>query len=392
MRRYPFWGLCAACATLHDIVAFRSTLSVRMPSLVRRLVKRDEGGATWDEEEWKDQAADKIRVPNTIVDLLEEEVGAFVTLCAIKTYKGYLKTFNDELTQKYLTRYGDDEITADGLQIKTLLKRPWVDYFETMIRTDSLEFKVLVRDINGRMIKGVRGMQFNTQLRDRDAPPPPREKKVRHYYIHKLEPRKVASALLTVREDVSAELLEDLRCVHLENEEVRPPEVATSAGRSNNPPSFHPYTCILDATAADQEVCGRLLGQRTGPRRSQPQDVAHGGAGRQLHTHARPHLQGGRGSSHMRRRLSSLSSPCSSASHACTHPYSASHLRRTLPTSPHAWPSLGWRRTAKQIEPLREVPEPSPSPGPRRSPTSSSPPYMPHAPICRTNLTLVHLA
>ena len=179
----------------------------------------------WDgEEEWKEEGSEeKIRMPHIMRDQFQEEVGRFVTVCTIKTYKGYLKNFNDELTQKWLTRFGDDEITADGLSIQTLLKRSWVEYFEEMIRMDPQEFKILVRELNGRGIKGVRGIKFNSGLKDRDAPPSPTIKtpKMKSYYIHKLEPRKIASALLCVREDISNELLVDLKCIALENEEVK---------------------------------------------------------------------------------------------------------------------------------------------------------------------------
>ncbi len=195
-------------------------------SAVTRLqIKKKE--VDWDgEEEWKDEDGTEgqqpIRMSNNMQEQLQEEVGKFVTVCTIKTYKGYLKNFNDELTQKWLTRFGDDEITADGLNIQTLLKRPWVEYFEQMIRMDPQEVKVLVRTLNGRGIKGVRGVKFNSGLNDRETPPSPiKTPKMKSFYIHKLEPRKIASALLCVREDVSSELLADLRCVDLENEEVK---------------------------------------------------------------------------------------------------------------------------------------------------------------------------
>jgi len=285
--------LCFAGAAIN---AFRFSLrSPRPRPFSPRFVKRDEG-ATWDgdeSEEWKDPGGDSssggggVRVPDAILDRLDEEVGGFVTLVAIKTYKTYLKSYNDELTQKFLSRYGDDEVTPDGLSIKTMLKRPWVDYFEKMIRTDALEYKILVRDLNGRgALKGIlRGSAFNAQVKDR--------KRVHHYYIHKLEPRKVASALLTVREDVSTELLADLRCVRLENEEVWQKMCVRMVYNLLTTPLSPPRPlCGPRRCWAGQELRGKLLGPRPRVCRPPPQADAHGGVRRQLDALARPHVQG----------------------------------------------------------------------------------------------------
>jgi hypothetical protein len=87
---------------------------------------------------------------------------------------------------------------------------------------DPQEFRILVCDLNGRGIKGVRGVKFNSALKDRTVSSPPSiTKRTKSFYLHKLEPRKVASALLTVREDISSELLMDLRCITLENDNIK---------------------------------------------------------------------------------------------------------------------------------------------------------------------------
>ena len=185
-------------------------------------VKRKDASAKWeDDDEWKAEDIE-VHIPHSLLTNFEEDVGKFVTVCAIKTYKGYLKNFNDEISQKWLTRFGDDEITPDGLSIKTIVKRPWIDYFETMIKLDPQEFRILVCDLNGRGIKGVRGVKYNTALKDRTVSSPPSiPKRTKSFYLHKLEPRKMASALLTVREDISNELLMDLRCIRMENENIK---------------------------------------------------------------------------------------------------------------------------------------------------------------------------
>ena len=62
-------------------------------------VKRKDASAKWDDDDdWKAEDIE-VHIPQSLLANFEEDVGKFVTVCAIKTYKGYLKNFNDEISQ-----------------------------------------------------------------------------------------------------------------------------------------------------------------------------------------------------------------------------------------------------------------------------------------------------
>ena len=64
--------------------------------------------AEWeaDDEDYDEerQHLDSIRLPPLLREKIEDALGAYVTLSAIKTYKGYLKSFNDDVQQMWLSR------------------------------------------------------------------------------------------------------------------------------------------------------------------------------------------------------------------------------------------------------------------------------------------------
>ena len=61
--------------------------------------KRKDASAQWDDDDdWKAEDIE-VHIPPNLLANFEEHVGKFVTVCAIKTYKGYLKNFNDEISQ-----------------------------------------------------------------------------------------------------------------------------------------------------------------------------------------------------------------------------------------------------------------------------------------------------
>ena len=61
--------------------------------------KRKDASAQWDDDDdWKAEDIE-VHIPPNLLANFEEDVGKFVTVCAIKTYKGYLKNFNDEISQ-----------------------------------------------------------------------------------------------------------------------------------------------------------------------------------------------------------------------------------------------------------------------------------------------------
>jgi len=141
---------------------------------------------------WQDQ-----QLTPSFLDDLDDKLSVMVSAFAINTCSYYFVEFRDEVNEKWMMGFLD--YRKNGFP-----GGKWTSYIEAMIALDKLQVEVLMK-----CSKAV--------LRARRIPA---GANVAMQYHHDVEPRRIAHKILTVREDVSNEIIEDLGCVLTENAEI----------------------------------------------------------------------------------------------------------------------------------------------------------------------------
>jgi len=132
------------------------------------------------------------------IDKLESLIDLLVSTAAIKTVNYYNLEFHNEVDYKFMNKfksYGKDGFTNISP----------AEYLEAMIRSDKRSVKVLLNPPKTYITKSVPAERLNA---------------ARLQYTHMIEPRKVAHQIVTVRDDISGELEQDLICLQCEHEET----------------------------------------------------------------------------------------------------------------------------------------------------------------------------
>ena len=138
-----------------------------------------------------------LKIDDDNMEQLSLGISNIVSRAALNTVSYYMLEFNDEVNEKWMMSFADYNKIG-------FVNDVWTDYIEEMIRTDKIEFQVL--------IKAPKNLR-----RGKSAP---QGNNVMFQYMHELEPRKIANRLITVRQDISEELLNDLGSVLYEHKEV----------------------------------------------------------------------------------------------------------------------------------------------------------------------------
>jgi len=140
------------------------------------------------------------KIDQSIKDNLDNILTAFIADATIKTVSYYMLEFRDEINQRWMVQFGNFSSERDG----SLSDGKWYEYIENMIKMDKHEIQVIMKTPK-------------SFLRGKSNP---EGSNVMVQYEHNIEPRKIAHKILTVREDVSNELITDLGCILLENVEA----------------------------------------------------------------------------------------------------------------------------------------------------------------------------
>lgn len=133
-------------------------------------------------------------LPRDKLDLL---VDVMVSTACMNTVKYYNLEFRNEVDHQFASKfknYGQEGFT----------KCQPSEYIDSMIRSEKQFIKVIMNPPK-RYVTNV---------------PANRLKFARLQYLHTIEPRKVAHQIITVRDDISNEILSDLNCFKLENDEI----------------------------------------------------------------------------------------------------------------------------------------------------------------------------
>eukprot|EP01038_Epipyxis_sp_PR26KG_P004139 gene4139-5893_t len=143
---------------------------------------------------------------------LDHDLGLLVTTCSLNTISYYMLEFHDDVTQRWMIQFSN--YSSNGFK-----EGKWENYLEEMIKTNRQTMIVTMRD-------PMSDMQMRGRRRSKDVPEipeDPRNKNAVSYkvqYSHEIEPRKIAHQILTVREDVSNEIIRDLGSIKIENHEA----------------------------------------------------------------------------------------------------------------------------------------------------------------------------
>lgn len=140
------------------------------------------------------------KIEQSMKDNLDNVLTAFIADATIKTVSYYMLEFRDEINQRWMVQFGNFSYERDG----SLSDGKWYQYIESMIKTDKHAIQVIMKTPKS-FLRGKSSPEGNN---------------VMVQYDHNIEPRKIAHKLLTVREDVSNELISDLGCILLENVEA----------------------------------------------------------------------------------------------------------------------------------------------------------------------------
>jgi len=140
------------------------------------------------------------KIDSNMKESLDNILTAFVGDATLKTVSYYMLEFRDEINQKWMMTFGNFSANKEG----SLSNGKWYEYIESMIKLNKHEIQVIMKPPK-------------SFLRGRSSP---EGSNVMVQYDHNIEPRKIAHKILTVREDVMNELINDLGCVLLENVEA----------------------------------------------------------------------------------------------------------------------------------------------------------------------------
>jgi hypothetical protein len=151
--------------------------------------------------EWVDEDDERFsqlpEISEEIQSVLYHELQFVVSNAAINTVNYYMKEFHDDMTSKWMLEFQDYK------NIGFNKDSDWISYITEMIKLDKQEVSVY--------------MNPPKKLGKLNAAP---DARIRLKYIHEIQPRKVAHQIVTVREDVSSEIIQDLGSIKIENKEA----------------------------------------------------------------------------------------------------------------------------------------------------------------------------
>ena len=151
----------------------------------------------WSDKDMFASLRDTKKMGVQFLDDLDDKMATMVTASAINTCSYYMLEFRDEINEKWMMGFKD-------FKTRGFPNGKWTEYLESMIDMDKQKVEVL--------------MQTSKQvLRARKIP---EKANVMMQYEHEIEPRKIAHRILTIREDVSNEMILDLGSIITGNDEI----------------------------------------------------------------------------------------------------------------------------------------------------------------------------
>ena len=128
--------------------------------------------------------------------VLNQELQLIVSNAALNTVSYYMTEFHDDTTSKWMLEFQNYK----NIGFKD---DDWQTYITEMVKLDKQELSVY--------------MNPPKKLTKLNAAP---DARIRLKYIHEIQPRKVAHQIITVREDISSEIIQDLGSIKIENKEA----------------------------------------------------------------------------------------------------------------------------------------------------------------------------
>lgn len=157
------------------------------------------GNNAWNDVQGMDSAEESLASLNpSIITQLDVILQDTITEMAINTVGYYMREFLDEVSEKWLmnfNNYNSNRFGSDG----------WSGHLEKMIRTDKHEILVTMSAPKNYLSKYLK-----------DKP----NANLRIQYPSTIDPRKIANQILTVRENLCNEIMEDLGSIRNENNEA----------------------------------------------------------------------------------------------------------------------------------------------------------------------------
>jgi len=149
-------------------------------------------------------------INDNIYNTLDQTLGEMITVSAIDTLSYYMIEFHDDDTQRWMVSFknyktkgfksnnnnnNNNNSNKNDNNTDDNTKLSWQSYIEDMIKLDTQYFKVYVDP-----------PRVASRLKDVKM----KDKNLKVMYIDEIQPRKIAHRLISVREDVSNEVLTDL--------------------------------------------------------------------------------------------------------------------------------------------------------------------------------------
>jgi len=175
-------------------------LLLRIPVGTKKIVFHNAVQSRHMNSEWVDEDDERFsqlpEISEEIQSVLYQELQSIVSNAAINTVSYYMKEFHDDMTSKWMLEFQDYK----NIGFKD---SDWRSYITEMIQLDKQELSVY--------------MNPPKKLGKLDSAP---DARIRLKYIHGIQPRKVAHQIVTVREDISSEIIQDLGSIKVENKEA----------------------------------------------------------------------------------------------------------------------------------------------------------------------------
>lgn len=158
------------------------------------------GNNNWDEEAIgvSDTTEDfSLRINPRVVAQLDDTLQEILTEMAIKTVAYYMEEFRDDVSKQWMTTF--DNYSSNGFSSKG-----WRAYLENMIKLDKHEILVVMTP--PKQLLAAHRLPANAN--------------VKIQYNANIDPRKIANQILTVRENLCKEVIDDLGSIRNENNEA----------------------------------------------------------------------------------------------------------------------------------------------------------------------------
>lgn len=134
-------------------------------------------------------------ISTSVINVLDKQLGEFMTSNAIKTVGFYMLEFHDDTSNTWMTSFMN--YSTNGFP-----DNDWTKFLELMIQLPTQSIDVTLEHTKRTRNKENVNLATNVSL----------------HYIHELEPKKIAHRIVAVREDISNELMQDLCSIKLENQ------------------------------------------------------------------------------------------------------------------------------------------------------------------------------